>query len=53
MKILKKWYNWTYLQNRNRIIDVENKHAYPGGGGGREGIDWEFEIGIYTLWYLK
>ena len=22
---LKKWYNWTYLQNRNRVTDVENK----------------------------
>ena len=22
--ILRKWYKWTYLQNRNRVIDVEN-----------------------------
>ena len=22
---LKKWYKWTYLQNRNRFIDLENK----------------------------
>ena len=22
---LKKWYKWTYLQNRNRSTDVENK----------------------------
>ena len=22
---LKKWYKWTYLQNRNRLTDVENK----------------------------
>ena len=22
---LKKWYKWTYLQNRNRVTDVENK----------------------------
>ena len=23
--ILKKWYKWTYLQNRNRLTDTENK----------------------------
>ena len=22
---LKKWYKWTYLQNRNRLADIENK----------------------------
>ena len=22
----KKWYRWTYLQNRNRDTDLENKH---------------------------
>ena len=22
---LKKWYNWTYLQNRNRLTNIENK----------------------------
>ena len=22
---LKKWYKWTYLQNRNRVTDAENK----------------------------
>ena len=22
---LKKWYTWTYLQNRNRLTDTENK----------------------------
>ena len=24
---LKKWYKWTYLQNRNRVTDVENKRV--------------------------
>ena len=23
--ILKKWYKWTYIQNRNRPTDIENK----------------------------
>ena len=22
---LKKWYKWIYLQNRNRLTDIENK----------------------------
>ena len=22
---LKKWYKWTYLQNRNRLTDLENE----------------------------
>ena len=22
---LKKWYKWTYLQNRNTLTDIENK----------------------------
>ena len=22
---LKKWYKWTYSQNRNRLTDIENK----------------------------
>ena len=30
---LKKWYNLTYLQNRNRVTDVKNKHGYQGGKG--------------------
>ena len=28
---LKKGYKWTYLQNRSRIIDVENKLMVTGG----------------------
>ena len=24
-KLKKKWYKWTYLQNRNRLTDLENK----------------------------
>ena len=28
---LKKGYKWTYLQNRNRVTDVENKLTVTGG----------------------
>ena len=23
-----KWYKWTYLQDRNRLTDIENKYGY-------------------------
>ena len=26
-----KLYKWTYLKNKNRIIDIENKHGYHSG----------------------
>ena len=48
MWTLKKWYKWTYLQNRNRVTDVENKLMVRGGG-----INWEIGIDIYTLLYIK
>ena len=36
----KKWYKWTYLQNRNRLTDLENKLMVTGGVGWRvEGRD--------------
>ena len=31
--IWKNWYKWTYLQNRNRVTDVENKIMIIGGRG--------------------
>ena len=34
---LKKWYKWTYLQNRNRVTDVEDKLTVTKGGKGGEG----------------
>ena len=36
---LKKWYKWTYLQNRNRVIDVENKLMVTKGETWGEGRD--------------
>ena len=36
----KQWYRWMYLQDRNRITDVENKLMVTSretGVGGREG----------------
>ena len=33
----KKWYIWTYLQNRNRVTDVKNKLMVTGGVSGEKG----------------
>ena len=33
---LKKWYKWTYLQNRNRLTDIENKLTVTKGDSGEE-----------------
>ena len=30
---LEKWYRWTYLQGRNRHVDVENGHVDTAGEG--------------------
>ena len=37
--ILKKWYKWTYLGNRNRPTDIENKLTVTKGKGGGGGIN--------------
>ena len=39
------------LQNRNRLIDVENRLVVPRGGG--RGIDWEFGVGRGKLLHLE
>ena len=49
---LKKWYKWTYVQNKNRVTDVENTYGYPGGKG-RGGINWKTGIDTYTLLHIK
>ena len=45
---LKKGYKWTYLQNRNRVTDVENKLMVTQGWG-RGGMNWETGMDTYTL----
>ena len=48
---LEKWFRWSYLQSRNRDIDIEDKGMDTKGwvGGGRK---WESGIDIYTLLIL-
>ena len=43
---------WTYLQNSNRVTDVENK-LMATSGEKVGGINWEIGIDIYTLLYIK
>ena len=49
---LNKKYKPTYLQNRHRLTNIENKltvtKGYRGGG-----INWEIGMDIYTLLYIK
>ena len=49
---LKKKYKWTYIQNRNRPIDIENKFMVTKGERGG-GINLEFGINKYKLLYIK
>ena len=49
----KKWYKWTYLQNRNRVTDVENILIVTKGERERGGINWEIGTDIYTVLYIK
>ena len=54
----KKGYKWTYLQNRNRLKDIENKLMVTkgdssGGGVVVAEINYEFGINMYTLQYTK
>ena len=48
-KTLKLGDKWTYLQNRNRLTNLENKFWLPEGTGvGRGGMDQGFEVGTCT-----
>ena len=49
----KKQYKWTYLQNRNRLTDLQNKLIASGGKGEGEGILRELGMYLYTLLYTR
>ena len=42
MESKKKWYKWTYLQNRNRLRDRKQTYGYQRGEGRR--INQEYDI---------
>jgi len=35
-EIFKKWYKWTYLQNKNRLTDLQKELMVTRGEGGVE-----------------
>ena len=46
----KKWYKWTYLQNRNILTDLENELMVTGGGRDRLGVwDWHVHTAIFKI----
>ena len=53
MESKKKRCRRTYLQNRNRFIDIENKLMVIEGEEGRGGINEEYGSNRYTLLYKK
>ena len=50
---LKKWYKGTYLQNRNRVTDVENQLMVTREERRWGGINWKIGTDIYTVLYIK
>ena len=50
VEILKRWYQWTYLQNGNRVTDVDNKLMVWKGGAGR-GIRGGEKSGVWA-WHM-
>ena len=46
-------YKWAYLQNRNRLSDVENRLVVAKGEGRVRGMDWEFGISRRKLLYTE
>ena len=43
----------TYLQNRNRLTEIENRFVVAKGEGGGEGMDWEFGMSRCKLVYRE
>ena len=49
----KIWYKWSCLQNRNRLTDIENKFMVTKGERAWGGINLEFGISRYKLFYKR
>ena len=50
---IRKRYKGTYLQNRNRPTDTENKLMVTKEERGGGGVNKEVGVNIYTLVYIK
>ena len=49
----KIWHKRTYLQNRNRLTDIENRVVVTKGEGGGKGMEWEFGVSKCQLLYTE
>ena len=49
----KIWHKWTYLINRNRLIDMENRPTVTKEEGSKEIMEWEFGHSRYNLLYIE
>ena len=49
---LKIQYKSTYLQNKTRLPDIENRRGVAKGEGGKGGKEWEFRISRGKLLYI-
>ena len=49
----KIWHKQTYLQNRNRLTDIENTPVVVMGVGRGSEMDWEFEVSRCKLLHLE
>ena len=47
-----EWHKWTYLRNRNRLTDVENRLVVAKGEGVEGGMEWEVGISRCKLLYI-
>ena len=49
----KIWHKRTYLWNRNRITNIENRLVVVKGEGVRGGMEWEFGVSRCKLLYIE
>ena len=47
----KIWHKWTYLWNRNRIRDIENRLVVAKGEGAGGRMEWEVRVSKCTFLY--
>ena len=48
----KMWHKLTYLQNRNRCTDMENRLVVAKGEGEGEGVGWTGSLGVDAHCYI-
>ena len=49
----KIWHKLTYLWNRNRLTDIENRFVVAKGKSGTRGMDWEFGVSRCKLLHIE